>query len=73
MIFQDFHGFENGPPYEDTSSHDYILDHIIEHNGWTTVQFRRLWDTCDSQDFKITVNKIFNNALHFQNNLHAYF
>lgn len=60
--FQDFHGLKNGMPIEDKTQ-DYELLHANENGEWTTIQFKRKWDTCDPQDMSIKVEIIQNHVI----------
>ncbi|CAF4018018.1 unnamed protein product [Rotaria sp. Silwood2] len=51
--FQDRHAFGMSPPVIDNTTTDWFPLQGREQNGWTSIQFKRLLDTCDSMDVPI--------------------
>ena len=52
-------------PMIDTTSEDWFPLQGQEKNGWTAIQFKRSFDTCDTMDYPITVRNIPNNEYSF--------
>jgi len=50
------HAVSNGQPIEDDKQDVELISGSEDHLG-TTIVFRRKWNTCDSQDFAITVRE----------------
>ncbi|CAF3206970.1 unnamed protein product [Rotaria sp. Silwood2] len=51
--FQDRYAFGMGLPIIDNTTTDWFHLQGREQNGWTSIQFKRLLDTCDSMDVPI--------------------
>ncbi|CAF3485406.1 unnamed protein product [Rotaria socialis] len=51
--FQDRHAFSTSRPVIDNTTTDWFHLQGREQNGWTSIQFKRLLDTCDSMDVPI--------------------
>ncbi|CAF3089068.1 unnamed protein product [Rotaria sp. Silwood2] len=51
--FQDRYAFNRSRPIIDNTTTDWFHLQGREQNGWTSIQFKRLLDTCDSMDVPI--------------------
>lgn len=45
-------------PIIDSTTKDWIALQGREQNGWTSIQFKRVFDTCDPMDYPIKVRVI---------------
>ncbi|CAF4494608.1 unnamed protein product [Rotaria sp. Silwood2] len=50
---QDIYAFNRSRPIIDNTTTDWFHLQGCEQNGWTSIQFKRLLDTCDSMDVPI--------------------
>ncbi|CAF5002602.1 unnamed protein product, partial [Rotaria sp. Silwood1] len=51
--FQDRYAFDTVIPILDNTTSDWFALQGCEQNGWTAIQFKRLFDTCDIMDVSI--------------------
>ncbi|CAF3448817.1 unnamed protein product [Rotaria sp. Silwood1] len=62
VTIQDRYAFGRSKPMIDNTTQDWFALQGREQNGWTAIQFKRLFDTCDNMDYPIkwgTNNLIF--------------
>ena len=48
-------------PIIDNTTQNWFIIQGREQNGWTAIQFKRFFDTCDTMDVPIKVLEIFKN------------
>ncbi|CAF3224386.1 unnamed protein product, partial [Rotaria sp. Silwood2] len=53
VTIQDRHAFGKSKPMIDNTTQDWFALQGREQNGWTAIQFKRSFDTCDNMDYPI--------------------
>ena len=54
--FQDRFAFDKAKPIIDNTTQDWFVLQGQEQDGWTAIQFKRYFDSCDLMDVPIKVN-----------------
>jgi hypothetical protein len=55
VLYQDRFAFDKMKPVMDNTTQDWFILQGQEQNGWTAIQFKRYFDSCDPMDVPIKV------------------